>query len=368
MRILGIDPGTQTMGYSVLDLDDGGGMPVCRVWGTLKGGASKDIADRLYLLLSGLREVIAAWEPGQLAIEEPFVSMNRGAKSAIAVGQAQAVALLAATEHGLTIHRYAPAQVKSAVTNYGGGTKGAGATLGEAAPWPRQRAYARGCLRRYRHRAVPCANGSRRRAGRPPMSIIAGIEGTIETKFADSAIVRVGGGIMLRVFIPTHDLSAMPDGGAAVRLHTHLVVREDDLQLYGFASEQGRRLFEMLIGVSQVGPKVALAVLSVMPPQEVAGAVVAGDAAALSRAQGVGRRTAERIILDLKGKLEEEMGAPVLPTGTAGTGTVGDPAVQWLIALGYSALEARQALAADPDVTAGTDDRVKRALQRMGGG
>ena len=123
MRILGIDPGTQTMGYSVLDLDDGGGMPVCRVWGTLKGGASKDIADRLYLLLSGLREVIAAWEPGQLAIEEPFVSMNRGAKSAIAVGQAQAVALLAATEHGLSIHRYAPAQVKSAVTNYGGGTK-----------------------------------------------------------------------------------------------------------------------------------------------------------------------------------------------------------------------------------------------------
>ena len=200
------------------------------------------------------------------------------------------------------------------------------------------------------------------------MSIIAGVEGTIETKFADSAIVRVGGGIMLRVFIPTHDLSAMPDGGSAVRLHTHLVVREDDLQLYGFASEQGRRLFEMLIGVSQVGPKVALAVLSVMAPQEVAGAVVAGDAAALTRAQGVGRRTAERIILDLKGKLEEEMGAPVLPTGTAGTGTVGDPAVQWLIALGYSALEARQALAADPDVTAGTDDRVKRALQRMGGG
>ena len=164
------------------------------------------------------------------------------------------------------------------------------------------------------------------------MSIIAGVEGTIETKFADSAIVRVGGGIMLRVFIPTHDLSAMPDGGAAVRLHTHLVVREDDLQLYGFASEQGRRLFEMLIGVSQVGPKVALAVLSVMAPQEVAGAVVAGDAAALTRAQGVGRRTAERIILDLKGKLEEEMGAPVLPTGTAGTGTVGDPAGSWKLA------------------------------------
>ena len=139
--------------------------------------------------------------------------------------------------------------------------------------------------------------------------------------------MRVGG-ILIQTFVPANDLSAMPNPGEQVRLLTHLIVREDDLQLYGFATEQGRRLFEMLIGVSQVGPKAALAVLSVLAPADLAGAIVAGDALAISRAPGVGKRTAERIILDLKGKLEEELGAPITPVGTAPTGTIGDSALQ----------------------------------------
>ena len=203
------------------------------------------------------------------------------------------------------------------------------------------------------------------------MSIIAGIEGAVEAKHADSVVVRVGGGILLRVFVPAHDLGGLPGAGSPVRLHTHLIVREDDLQLYGFATEHGRRLFEMLIGVSQVGPKAALAVLSVLPPEDLATAIVASDATAISRAPGVGKRTAERIILDLKGKLEEEIGSPVLTSAGVSTtaGTAGDPALQWLMALGYSALESRQALATEDGATDGsTDERVKRALQRMGGG
>ena len=204
------------------------------------------------------------------------------------------------------------------------------------------------------------------------MSIIAGVEGAVEAKHADSVVVRVGGGILLRVFVPAHDLGGLPGVGSPVRLHTHLIVREDDLQLYGFATEHGRRLFEMLIGVSQVGPKAALAVLSVLSPEDLATAIVTSDATAISRAPGVGKRTAERIILDLKGKLEEEIGAPLDDRrrrlrGTAGA--AGDPALQWLMALGYSALEARQALAAeDGSADAPTDERVRRALQRMGGG
>ena len=203
------------------------------------------------------------------------------------------------------------------------------------------------------------------------MSLVAGVEGTIEAKDADSVIVRVGGGILLRVSVPAHDVGAMPASGSAVKLHAHLIVREDDLQLYGFPTEQGRRLFEMLIGVSQVGPKAALAVLSVLPPEDLAAAIVSSDAAAISRAPGVGKRTAERIILDLKGKLEEEVGAPIAAATGAGAapGGTGDPALQWLMALGYSALEARQALAsedgaADADLPA--EERVRRALERMG--
>ena len=203
------------------------------------------------------------------------------------------------------------------------------------------------------------------------MSIIAGIEGTIEAKHADAVVMRVGGGILVRAYVPAHDLGGLPGAGGAVRLHTHLIVREDDLQLYGFATEHGRRLFEMLLGVSQVGPRAALAVLSVLAPEDLAAAIVAGDAAAISRAPGVGKRTAERIILDLKGKLEEEVGAPIAVGGGAGAtvGAASDPALQWLMALGYSALEARQALAAeDTPADAPTDERIRRALQRMGAG
>ncbi len=203
------------------------------------------------------------------------------------------------------------------------------------------------------------------------MSIIAAIEGAIERKAADAAIVRVGGGVSLRVYVPSNDLAALPSGGEQARLFTHLVVREDDLQLYGFATEQGLRLFELLIGVSQIGPKVALAVLSALAPQDLAVAIAAGDARTLSRAPGIGRRTADRIILELGGRLEDEFGAAFL-AGTSAAPVAaapgGDLALQWLLALGYSAFEARQALSVEREEGLETDERVRRALQRMGGG
>ena len=203
------------------------------------------------------------------------------------------------------------------------------------------------------------------------MSLIAAIEGAIERKTADAAIVRVGGGVFLRVYVPSNDLAALPSGGESARLFTHLVVREDDLQLYGFATEQGLRLFELLIGVSQIGPKVALAVLSALSPQDLAVAIAAGDARTLSRAPGIGRRTADRIILELGGRLEDEFGAAFLAGTSAApvaAAPAGDLALQWLLALGYSAFEARQALSVEREEDLETDERVRRALQRMGGG
>ena len=123
MRILGVDPGTQTMGYSVLDLGDDSDTPRCLDYGTFDGGRSKEIAERLHSLLGDLQALMERWGPDQLAIEEPFVAAARGAKSAVAVGQAQAVALLVAAHAGIPIHRYSPASVKSAVANYGAGDK-----------------------------------------------------------------------------------------------------------------------------------------------------------------------------------------------------------------------------------------------------
>ncbi len=200
------------------------------------------------------------------------------------------------------------------------------------------------------------------------MSLIEAIEGTVEGTTGDAALVRIGGGLVLRVLVPGHDLAALPRTGGQVRLLTHLAVREDDLQLYGFVSEQGRKLFGSLIGVSQVGPKAAMAVLSVLSPEELAGAIVAGDTVAISRAQGVGKRTAERIILELRAGVEEQMGGPIPAAGSsAGAAGAGrDPALQWLLGLGFSAAEARQALAVEAEDGLETDERVRRALRRMG--
>jgi Holliday junction DNA helicase RuvA len=197
------------------------------------------------------------------------------------------------------------------------------------------------------------------------VSLIAAIEGILEAKTGEGALVRVGG-VTFSVSVPANDLAAMPGTGSVVRLVTHLTVREDDLLLYGFADERGRALFESLLGISGIGPKAALAVLSVMSAGELASAIVAGDAVAITRAPGVGRKTAERIILELKGKLEDELGGfPAAVVASGGTGV--DPALSLLLELGFSPLEARQALSVDQGEEIDMDERVRRALQHMGG-
>ena len=196
------------------------------------------------------------------------------------------------------------------------------------------------------------------------MSLISAVEGILEDTGSDYALVRVGG-VTLQIGVPSRDLADLGTVGSLVRLWTHLVVREDDLQLYGFLSGQGKRMFQELLAVNGVGPKVALAVLSVMRPEALAAAIVQGDADSLTRAPGVGKRTAERIILDLKGKLEEEFGQ-VIVAATVGPGGDREPALQALVALGYSLQEARQALLPEPEPGLPVEERVRRALQRMG--
>ena len=122
MRILGVDPGTLRLGFGVLD--DNSGSPICLDSGCLTAERGWPLHRRLYWLHQQLREVMERWAPEQLAVEEPFVNVERGAKSAVAVGQAQAVALLLAAEAGLEVYRYSPTQVKRAVGDYGAATKG----------------------------------------------------------------------------------------------------------------------------------------------------------------------------------------------------------------------------------------------------
>jgi Holliday junction DNA helicase RuvA len=192
--------------------------------------------------------------------------------------------------------------------------------------------------------------------------MIAAVKGILEQKRSDSVVIGVGG-ISLRVFVPTNTLSVLPSVGQEMRLFTSLLVRQEDLSLYGFAMEEERRLFDMLIGVAGVGPKSAQGVLSILTAEEAALAIASGNADSLSRAPGVGKKTAQRIILELRGKLDKEWEAAAM----ADVETDQADAMMALLALGYSAQEARASLVEEGHSHLALEERVRRALQRLGG-
>jgi len=190
--------------------------------------------------------------------------------------------------------------------------------------------------------------------------MIVGVNGILETTGPDWAHIRVGG-VTLNVFIPANSVSGLGNVGSQVALHTHLRIRDDEPILFGFTDPASLGLFSMLTAVSGVGPRTALALLSSLDPARLQTAIVTGDVAALSSAQGVGNRTANRIVLDLKDKLEDAEFADVgFTEGTDGQ------VISALTALGYSPAEARAAAGA-PAVMEETevDDRIRVALQQF---
>ena len=190
--------------------------------------------------------------------------------------------------------------------------------------------------------------------------MIIAVHGTLEATGPDWVHIRVGG-VTLQVSVPGNSVSSLGTLGSQVTLHTYLRIRDEEPVLYGFTDAASLGLFGMLTAVSGVGPRTALALLSSLDPARLQTAIMTGDTAALSSAQGVGNRTANRIVLDLKGKLEGAEFAEVIFSGDA-DGQV----IAALTALGYSPAEARAAAAA-PAVTAETevDDRIRVALQQF---
>jgi holliday junction DNA helicase RuvA len=180
--------------------------------------------------------------------------------------------------------------------------------------------------RQARGRAIDMAGG-----------MIALISGRVAVRRSDHVVVDCGG-VGYRLAVSTETLRHVPAVGKEVLLHSHLVVRDDALQLYGFATEEERELFLMLLAVQSVGPKVALAVLSGGPPRELLAALAAGDTARFQSVPGIGKRTAERIVVELREKVTASTPVPAITITRAG-----DPhslARAGLVELGYSAQEA----------------------------
>lgn len=205
--------------------------------------------------------------------------------------------------------------------------------------------------------------------------MIAYVNGILESIEEGLAIVDVGG-IGMNVFISGSTMDRMPGIGEAVKLYTYTSVKEDSFTLYGFLSRDELSLFKMLISVNGIGPKGGLSILSVMTPDDLRFAIMAGDAGTISKAPGVGKKTAERITLELRDKIkatEDDMlrssSAVTLDDLTGEASSARDEAVAALVALGYNSSDAmkavRKVLAENDSASGDTEMLLKLALKEI---
>lgn len=187
------------------------------------------------------------------------------------------------------------------------------------------------------------------------------IKGRIAEVLPGLAVLE-NGGIGYELHIPDNSAAYLAKPGDEIRFYTAMIVREDDISLYGFTERESLTLFRKLITVSGVGAKAALAVLSAMPLAELNRAIVFEDVAALTRANGIGKKTAQRIVLELKDKIDTVDTGFSVPDGGIVAGSAKDEAVSALIYLGYTKSEAMTALVGitDPDLTA--EEYIRKAL------
>jgi holliday junction DNA helicase RuvA len=194
--------------------------------------------------------------------------------------------------------------------------------------------------------------------------VIALVAGDVAVRRPDHVVVETSGGVGYRLAVSAETLRHVPAVGRPVSLHTHLVVRDDALALYGFAAEEERDLFLMLLGVQSVGPKVALAVLGGGTPRDLVRALAGGDVARLQAAPGVGKRTAERIVAELR----EKVGVPEPADAPITVRRGDDPrrvAREGLLELGYGPAEAQALLEGADGETA--EELIASALKASRG-
>ena len=169
-------------------------------------------------------------------------------------------------------------------------------------------------------------------------------------------------GVSLQIFVPNSIMDKLPSVNQEIFLYTHFIVRQEELSLYGFLTSQDKSIFALLLSVNGVGPKSAMGLLSIFDSTDIAEAVVAGDVDTISKAPGLGKKTASRVILELQGKLSGSSGLGILSGVTEQKSDV----VEALLALGYSSMEIRQAVESDFDSETSLEERLRVALQRLG--
>jgi holliday junction DNA helicase RuvA len=192
--------------------------------------------------------------------------------------------------------------------------------------------------------------------------MIAGIKGHIEIVGSNFVVIDIGG-ISFQVFVPTSTLSKLGQAGQEAKLYTHLHVREDNLTLFGFSTTRDLTLFETLITVKGIGPKLGLAMLSAMEVDQLTMAIAGGDANLLTAIPGIGKKTAERIVLELKDKI----GGSLILSQDLDAMRGNSDVISALTSLGYSVSEATRAVSSLPSSSQiSLEEKIKLALHYFG--
>ncbi|HBB37389.1 MAG: Holliday junction DNA helicase RuvA [Candidatus Moranbacteria bacterium GW2011_GWC1_45_18] len=188
--------------------------------------------------------------------------------------------------------------------------------------------------------------------------MIAKITGKIAF-FRDNYVVVDVSGVGYKIFVTDFTMGKIA-GKKEIELYTHTYVREDTLSLYGFLIPDELEMFELLISISGIGPKAAVGILSIAEPKTIRAAVISGDSSILTRVSGVGKKTAERVILELKNRIAE------LPGEDQREAKADSEAIEALVSLGYSVSQAREALKSVPKDEKDMSGRIKAALKNLG--
>ncbi len=197
--------------------------------------------------------------------------------------------------------------------------------------------------------------------------MIAFLKGKVSSTDENGAIIDVNG-VGFNVIMPAIDINKLPEVGAETLVYTYLYVREDVMELFGFSDRESIKYFKKLISVSGVGPKAAISLLSALTPSELALAIISSDAKAIGKAKGIGPKMAQRIVLELKGKVDT---TDAIDTGQAAPiykPTQDSSAVNALIALGCSPSEAQKTVMQISGENLSTEDIIKEALRRLSNG
>ena len=195
------------------------------------------------------------------------------------------------------------------------------------------------------------------------------IEGEVCEKL-NGSLVLLASGVGWQLNCSNNTLQAAPPVGEKMRCYTYLSVREDAMELFGFATREEKEMFLQLTSVSGIGPKTALGVLGAMPLRDLNLAILLGDVNALSRAPGIGKKTAQRIALELKDKISQADVSAAVPAQSAAPALSPDAvteAIEAMIALGYSSTEARNAISQVRDQTDKPEELIRLALRSMAG-